>query len=980
MYITNLPVPFLSDITASQDGENGGIQETQETTDAPRRVVQNEIDTYPPSAKTPDTTYGFGFQRDPEPDSASIGPSEPSQPCARYQIGIQECLNRNTQKAGLCVICWCENPRDGKRIENCTAAERMETCFGKKLGYLTIKVGPNMSFRDLDNLMQELSTLCIPEACSKDFRFLLSFLGHGSNDQICLADCKVGCLEIISRVQKMIPAHAKIMLFDSCRTEGYPHQPIQVSNSSLTKHANTLVIYATDYNCEAFYDDGCGLVTHSLTKFAPSLNESISEVLTHVRVVVDQRIESLKPACTQNVPSFQIVVCENRLMETVRLLAESRGTARVCPSISSVMPSVFSIYVGWHIDHHVESRIQSSYTTVKAEGESSVFRVAQKVKGLAKINRSSLQPNVNYCVKLVTVYEDGVIAESEGKSFMNKELNCATVSSVHLMELSPITLDVQWVIDTDLAIDLFTVLVIANEEVVFEKKCRGKRTELQLQPGTKYSLIIKTCYSVGIQSASDEYHYTTPTEDEMKPGVECSEENQNSVTVVITDPPLFLRREEFNVALELADRFRVTCTPLAAEKKNSGRYKNQVFDRDTATTTHQIELAGLRPDTDYKVDCEMDCLSSGDVSKNGAIFTSAKASWLQRCCSSVYWIILLYLLLFGGLAVSYMPYHKYLQGNEGCTTFYTLTDAVVQCGGANSLQYEGVTVEGSFQGGDTLTGTFSTWLVREDNVTFSSQTQGPFPDGYPLSGGDYVTLYGWKTYVWRGSIISGFSCVQNQNNIDQNATLHLFYDDQDMAHFKDTGIARNFILSETITIPANDQNCFRKWGKDAPFNVTKNAYHYFVLNVSSDNMNFTSEITVFQKSVNVSNYSDPQYFNYNNQTYFSFPNGITHPTEYITICRAPGPDYLTSNISKPDATSLHIQSCAKPHVWLKPSFGLVTAVGSVCFIGLVVVTVRLCIRNYKSQRKRKREKSQEERRSGYTRILSSDSLRPYGDL
>ena len=47
-------------------------------------------------------------------------------------------------------------------------------------------------------------------------------------------------------------------------------------------------------------------------------------------------------------------------------------------------------------------------------------KVPQKVKGLAKINRSSLQPNVNYVVKLVTVYEDDVIAESEGKSFMNK--------------------------------------------------------------------------------------------------------------------------------------------------------------------------------------------------------------------------------------------------------------------------------------------------------------------------------------------------------------------------------------------------------------------------------------------------------------------------------------------------------------------------------------------------------------------------------
>ena len=128
------------------------------------------------------------------------------------------------------------------------------------------------------------------------------------------------------------------------------------------------------------------------------------------------------------------------------------------------------------------------------------------------------------------------------------------------------------------------------------------------------------------------YCFSIPHAHIVKPGVECSEENQNSVTVVITDPPLFLRREEFNVALELADRFRVTCTPLAAEKKNSGRYKNQVFDRDTATTTHQIELAGLRPDTDYKVDCEMDCYgSSGDVLKNRAMFTSAKAS-----CKSFY--------------------------------------------------------------------------------------------------------------------------------------------------------------------------------------------------------------------------------------------------------------------------------------------------------------------------------------------------------
>ena len=94
--------------------------------------------------------------------------------------------------------------------------------------------------------------------------------------------------------------------------------------------------------------------------------------------------------------------------------------ARVCPSISSVMPSVFSVYAGWHIDHRVESRIQSFHATLQAEGESRVLEVAQTVKGLAKIDKSSLQDNTKYCVKLVAVYDDGVKAESAGKSFKNE--------------------------------------------------------------------------------------------------------------------------------------------------------------------------------------------------------------------------------------------------------------------------------------------------------------------------------------------------------------------------------------------------------------------------------------------------------------------------------------------------------------------------------------------------------------------------------
>ena len=76
-----------------------------------------------------------------------------------------------------------------------------------------------MSYHDLDNLMEELSTLSVPEDCGKDFRFLLSFFGHGDNDRICLADGKVGCTTIISKLQEMIPTHAKIVLFDSCRKD-----------------------------------------------------------------------------------------------------------------------------------------------------------------------------------------------------------------------------------------------------------------------------------------------------------------------------------------------------------------------------------------------------------------------------------------------------------------------------------------------------------------------------------------------------------------------------------------------------------------------------------------------------------------------------------------------------------------------------------------------------------------------------------------
>ena len=96
----------------------------------------------------------------------------------------------------------------------------------------------------------------------------------------------------------------------------------------------------------------------------------------------------------------------------------------------------------------------------------------------------------------------------------------------------------------------------------------------------------------------------------VKPHIECYDEKQDSVTVRITDPPLFLKKEESHVAL--TDQFRLRRTPMA-EEKNSGRYTNHIFDRDQ-TSTHEQTLTGLRAG------------SSGDILKATAEFTSVKAS------------------------------------------------------------------------------------------------------------------------------------------------------------------------------------------------------------------------------------------------------------------------------------------------------------------------------------------------------------------
>ena len=110
--------------------------------------------------------------------------------------------------------------------------------------------------------------------------------------------------------------------------------------------------------------------------------------------------------------------------------------------------------------------------------------------------------------------------------------------------------------------------------------------------------------------------------------------------------------------------------------------------------------------------------------------------------------------------------------------------------------------------------------------------------------------------------------------------------------------------------------------------------------LSADNMNFTSEITVLQKYVNTSDYTNPKHFTYNSHTYFPFPRGVGHLTDYVTICQAP--DYLSSNFSKPEAESLHILSWGSPYPW-QVVFPVITVLSCILVFNALIISVALCI-------------------------------------
>ena len=92
----------------------------------------------------------------------------------------------------------------------------------------------------------------------------------------------------------------------------------------------------------------------------------------------------------------------------------------------------------------------------------------------------------------------------------------------------------------------------------------------------------------------------------MKITLAFSEIERNSVTVKVSDPPIFQRQSD----VSLNDSFRLRRIPVDNEAA-IGRY---TITRSATATFHEITLSGNVPGKTYLVKCEMDC-TSGDILK-----------------------------------------------------------------------------------------------------------------------------------------------------------------------------------------------------------------------------------------------------------------------------------------------------------------------------------------------------------------------------
>ena len=315
-------------------------------------------------------------------------------------------------------------------------------------------------------------------------------------------------------------------------------------------------------------------------------------------------------------------------------------------------------------------------------------------------------------------------------------------------------------------------------------------------------------------------------------------------------------------------------------------------------------------------------------------------------CLSTRHMFLLLLLLTGLFMITSCGVYIFkLHHGTQCQTHYILMNSSIECESANSLHYGTITVNRSVQMDDIILGIMQAWLVKKTELKFYSEPQNPVISRGSATDHEQVLLNGWQTYTWKNSKIHGQCCIVNNGTTEQTASLYIFTRYEDIMYYLLGKGERNVILFDDIKVPPGREQCFSKWGIDAPYTVHHNSYHFIGVDVPP-NSSFSSNITVLQMTINPNDYGEPQYFIFDTGTTFTLSERPFSSTDYTVICQALSSlkaVYLYSPTdnglgtlpksyfaSKEKFFGLHVYSCKEPHGWMVTTVISLFGGGLVC--------------------------------------------------
>ena len=326
---------------------------------------------------------------------------------------------------------------------------------------------------------------------------------------------------------------------------------------------------------------------------------------------------------------------------------------------------------------------------------------------------------------------------------------------------------------------------------------------------------------------------------------------------------------------------------------------------------------------------------------------------------SVFFCMILVATLIAAIAILFTAFNK-VPGGVTCIAYNILDGDYIECGTGSSAYHRAELTQCPKEKDTQSFGVLNSWRIRTKHLTLYPQQLDPVLDSSVTSRQTHHLLNGWDIYEWKGSIIEGDCCITNLNNDTRKVYLYIFLNETYAYDFQDGNDAHHYLWSDQLNIPANRTSCFRKWGRNAPYTVEHNSYHFFEVDLPA-NVEFRSNITVLQMTVNVSDYpySEPKWFSKENHPDISLPgNNIFYPVEYVIICGPPtqhsfsklGTEKVVQRYQS-DA-SMHVCTCKHPNDSLHAAL---LSIGILLFVPLVVVTIFVsvcCHKIYKCCRRR----------------------------